>query len=93
VTAHDDPRDIGGAAPTNRSADPAAVLRELSEALTALGNYLEAAQHQFERRQETFGEVLQASLGQYERAAECLRRLRHLIVRNSPESEDRSGSD
>jgi hypothetical protein len=79
VTASDDPKNVGERAPTNRTADQAAVLHELAEALTALGNYLAAAQRQFENRQAALGEALRASLGQYERAAECLRRLRELV--------------
>jgi hypothetical protein len=93
VTAHDDPKNVGEKAPTNHSADQDAVLHELTEALTALGNYLEVVQRQFENRQEVLGEALRASLGQYERAAECLRRLGNLIVRDAPKSDNRSRSD
>ena len=63
---------------------------ELIEALTALGNYLFAAQRQFENRREMLGEALRASLGQYERAAECLRGLRDLVLREGSNNDDRS---
>jgi phosphoglycerate-specific signal transduction histidine kinase len=85
MTAHDDPRNVDKEAPTDRSAGQTTVLHELTEALTALGNYLEAAQRQFENRQEVLGETLRASLGQYERVAECLHRLRTLIYREAPQ--------
>ena len=93
MTAHDDPKNVGERVPTRGNAERATVLHELAEALTALGNYLEAVQRQFENRQEVLGEALRASLGQYERAAECLRRLRDLIVRDAPKSDNRSRSD
>jgi len=92
VTAHDDPRNVGGEAP-NRRADQAALVHELIEALTALGNYLAAAQLQFENRREMLGEALRASLDQYERAAECLRGLRDLVLREDSNHHDRARSD
>jgi len=90
MTAHDDPRNVGGEAPIGRRADQAALVHELIEALTALGNYLFAAQRQFENRREMLGEALRASLGQYERAAECLRGLRDLVLREGSNNDDRS---
>jgi hypothetical protein len=93
VIAHNDPKNVGERAPTNGSAGQAAILHELIEAMTALGNYLAAAQRQFDNRQAVLGEALRASLDQYERAAECLRRLRDLVYRESPKNDDRSGSD
>jgi hypothetical protein len=93
MTAHDDPRNVGGEAPISRRPDQAALVRELIEALTALGNYLTAAQRQFEHRQEALGEALRGSLGQYERAVECLHRLRELVGHERCKNDDRSRSD
>ncbi len=93
VTAHDDPRNAGEEAPTNRRANQAALVHELIEALTALGNYLLVAQRQLESQQEMLGEALRASLAQYERAAECLRRLRDLALREGCKDDDRSRND
>jgi phosphoglycerate-specific signal transduction histidine kinase len=90
VTAHDDPRNVREGAPTKRCADQTALVHELIEALTALGNYLFAAQRQFENRREMLGEALRASLGQYERAGECLRGLRDLVLREGSKNDDRS---
>jgi len=91
VAAHDDSADVGKEAPTNRSADEAALVRELIEALTALGNYLVAAHREFENQQRPLGEVLRQSLNQYERAAEAVRRLRELVFGGGPGHEDRQG--
>ena len=58
-----------------------ALVRKLVEALTVLGNYIAAANHiSVSRRpmQERFGEVLEKSSDQYERAADAARRLRNL---------------
>jgi phosphoglycerate-specific signal transduction histidine kinase len=88
-----DPRNVGGEPPTNRSADQAALLHELIEALTALGNYLAAAQRDVENQRGVLGEALQGSLSQYQRAAECIRRLRHLFLRDSRSNDDRQGID
>jgi len=93
MTAHDDPRNVGGEAPIGRRADQAALVHELIEALTALGNYLAAAQRQFEHRREGLGESLRASLGQYERAAECVRGLHDLVLRERSKSDGRPRSD
>jgi hypothetical protein len=80
-----DPGSVGNNAPTNRSTDQATLLRELIEALTALGNYLAVAHREFENQpwktQEALSEALRKSLCQYERAAECLRWLRQLPPR------------
>jgi hypothetical protein len=81
VVVHDGPGNVGKETPTNQSGDEVALVCELIEALTALGNYLAAAQHQFAGRQEALGEALRQSVGQYERAAECLRRLRGHLLR------------
>jgi len=93
VVAHDGPENVGKEAPTNQSADEVALVRELIEALTALGNYLAAAQHEFGGRQEALGEALRQSVGQYERAAECLRGLRDLVLREDSNHHDRPRSD
>ena len=81
VATHNGPESVGKEAPTNQGADEVALVRELIEALTALGNYLAAAQHEFANQQEALGEALRQSVGQYERAAECLRRLRGHLLR------------
>jgi hypothetical protein len=90
VTAHDDPRNVAGEAPTNPRADQAALVHELIEALTALGNYLAAAQRQLEPPGEVLGAALRASLGQYERAVECLRRLHDFVLREGSKNDDPS---
>jgi hypothetical protein len=96
VAAHDDPRNDGDEAPTNPSADEAALLHELSEALTALGNYLAAAQREFEvypgPMQEVLAEALRGGLTQYERAAEAVRQLRGRLFRDG-RNDDRQGVD
>ena len=90
MAAHDDPGDFGGKASINRSADEAGLVRELIEALTALGNYLAAAHREFENRENVLGEALRESLSQHERAAEAARRLRELVFGGSPGHEDRA---
>ena len=86
--------DVGEEASTNQNADEAALVRELIEVLTALGNYLAAAQREFENQREVLGATLEASLGQYERAAECVRRLRNLVLsRRHPNDNGRHGID
>jgi hypothetical protein len=90
MTAHDDPTNAGGETPTSRRADQATLIHELIEALTALGNYLAVAERQFENQQEVLGEALRGSLGQYERAVECLRRLRDLVLPDGSKNDDRS---
>jgi len=60
----------------------AALLHELIEALTALGNYLAAAQRELENqpalKQEVVEEAIRKSLSQYDRASEATRRLQAL---------------
>ena len=85
VATHDGPENVGKEAPTNQSGDEVALVRELIEALTALGNYLAAAQRAFANQQDALGEALRQSVGQYERAAECLRRLRGHLLREGPD--------
>jgi hypothetical protein len=80
MAAADDPGNVGKEAPTSQSTDEEALLRELIEALTALGNYLATAEREFQTQQQVLGQAFQESLRQYERAAGCLRRLRgHLL--------------
>lgn len=73
------------------------LLRETTEALTALGNYLAVVQREFENHpglmQEVLGEALRKSLGQYERAAEAIRRLRDPALREDPSNDVRQGID
>lgn len=58
----------------------AALVHELTEALTALGNYLASANRLNDSapRSQRLGEALEKSLGQHERAVEATRRLRDL---------------
>ncbi len=57
---------------------------DLAEALSALGNYLGAlnqmAHSQAMQAPERFGEALEKSIAQYERAADAARRLRTMSV-------------
>jgi hypothetical protein len=85
VATHDGPENVGKEAATDQSAHEVALVRELIEALTALGNYLEAAQHEFANQRGALGEALRQSIGQYERAAECVRRLRGHLMREGPD--------
>jgi hypothetical protein len=69
VTPHDDPRNVGGEPPTNRSTDLAALLHELIEALTALGNYLETARQVSAGQSDTtLATALERSVDQFERS-------------------------
>ncbi len=90
--------DIGkvrGGSPTNRSDEKVALLHEMIEALTALGNYLGAAQRKFkqqpEPRPEGLREALKKSLGQHERASETVRRLNDLRRREAAPNDDPQG--
>ena len=62
--------------------DRVALLHELIEALTALGNYLAAAQRELENqpalKQKVFERVIRHSLIQYDRAVEAIRQLQTL---------------
>ncbi len=88
MAAHNDPGDVDREAPTSRNADETALLYELIEALTALGNYLATARRAFENQQEVLGEALRAGLAQNERAIVCLRRFRELLLRERPGNDD-----
>ena len=68
----------------------------MTEALTALGNYLAVAQHEVEKAwimHEVLSEALRKSLGQFERAAESVRRLRQLLLPDHPNKDDRPGGN
>jgi phosphoglycerate-specific signal transduction histidine kinase len=71
------------------------VLHEVTEALTALGNYLAVAHRKFEEqpepRQEGLGEALEKSLGQQERASEAVRRLNNILRREAAHNDDPGG--
>lgn len=85
MAANDDLGNFGRKSPTNRGDEKVALLRETTEALTALGNYIAVVQREFDKHpgltQEVLGEALQKSLGQYQRAAEALRRLHEIFLR------------
>ena len=84
--ATDSDKSSGGP-PKNLTEEGVALVAELIEALTAIGNYVTAANPIFgaEPRptQETLGEALAKSLAQFERANEAARRLRDLFRRES----------
>ena len=71
-----------GAPSASEAAPTAALVDELTEALTALGNYLASANKLFISSplpgSQRLSEALQKSLCQHERAAEATRRLRAL---------------
>jgi phosphoglycerate-specific signal transduction histidine kinase len=79
----------------NRDPKKAALLHELAETLTALGNYLAVAHRKFEDqpkpRQEGLGEALEKSLSQQERASVALRRLNDLLRREATRNDDPGG--
>ena len=67
--------------PTCRREEQAAAFRELIDALTALDNYLAAANQLFDQgSQLSLGEALAKGLGQSERSSEATRRLRELFT-------------
>jgi hypothetical protein len=87
VTASD-----GGGGPPRGPTGEAATLHELLEALTAVGNYLEAANHllgaELSPNQKTLSEVVEKSLAQTERASATARQLRDLLHRPSSITDD-----
>jgi len=92
--ATDSDKSSGGP-PKNRTEEGVALVAELIEALTAIGNYVTAANHIFgaEPRptQETLGEALAKSLAQLRRfehfkGSKCLR-----LLRWTPEGRHYSG--
>jgi len=66
-----------GRPPIECCEDDAALLHEVSEALTALGSYLAVACHIFGDQQQSgpLAEILQKSSDQHERASRAIRRL------------------
>jgi len=96
VAANNALRNDDRVTPPNRSDEKLAQLREMTEALTALGNYLAVAQHECEKAwvmHEMLGEALRKSLGQFERAAESVRQLRQLLLPDHPNKDDRPGDN
>jgi hypothetical protein len=84
-------RNIAGAEPSaERSNEKIALVRELIEALTAVGNYLAAANRivggEPRLPQDSIGEALEKGVGQFERASEAVCRLHTLLL-----SESRTG--
>jgi hypothetical protein len=88
-------RDAYNRGPPKNRASEKAVLHEVTEALTALGNYLAVAHRKFEEqpepRQEGLGEALEKSLGQQERASEAVRRLNNILRREAAHNDDPGG--
>jgi len=70
-------------------------VRELVEALTAIGNYLAAVKRILADGPappaERLGDVLDKSMGQYERAAKAARRLHRLTVCGSEDDDTPPG--
>ena len=97
MPANHDVGNTAGRTPASPSSDEVTLVRELTEAFTALGNYLAAARHEFENQPgpmpEALGEALRKSLGQHARAAECIRRLRKLFLLEGESNGDRSDID
>jgi pilus assembly protein TadC len=86
-------RNTAGAEPSaERSNEKIALVRELIEALTTVGNYLAVANRivRGEPRspQDSIVEALEKSVRQFERASEAVRRLHTLLL-----SESRTGDD
>jgi hypothetical protein len=63
----------------SQNGDRVALLHELIEALTALGNYLAVIQRELDNqpalKQEVFEEAIRKSFAQHDRACEAIRRL------------------
>jgi hypothetical protein len=88
-----DKSDIGRQGPLKRrNSEEAALLHELVEAVTALGNYLAVVQRELDDplvpKSERLVEALAKSLGQHERTSRAIRRLSDLLRR---EADDQSG--
>src|SRR5271168_2089384 len=83
----DDARNTPLKDPTREAA---ALLHELAEALTALGNYVEVSKRKIECQPalmpEGLGQAVEKSLGQYERAVVAVRRLRKILLRENRSS-------
>jgi hypothetical protein len=82
----------GGGGPPRGPTGEAATLHELLEALTALGNYLEALHHllgtELASTGKTFSEVVGKGLAQMERASAAARQLGGLLHRRSAIADD-----
>jgi len=76
-----------GMPPTSPNDDGLALVYEIIEALTAIGNYVATANdiraREWRRMPTTLREALEKSLEQCERANEAARRLRDLLRRDS----------
>ena len=81
--------------PLGASTETGGAVRELAEALTAIGNYLAAANRILAAGLtppvERLGDVLDKSMGQYERAAKAARRLHRLTVCGSADDDTPPG--
>jgi hypothetical protein len=87
-------RDICNEGAQNCGPKKAALLHEIIEALTALGNYLAVAHRKFEEQtdpQQDLGAALKKSLGQQERAREAVRRLSDMFRREAARNDDPEG--
>ena len=85
MATHDEAEGGGaGSSPTQADAE-AGLVHELTEAHTALGNYLLALKQMFEdgpwAPEARLREVIHQSIGQSERADKALRDLRNLLAR------------
>jgi len=82
-------RNIGSGNPSAERSDDEKILlvQELTEALTAVGNYLAAANRMIGGEsppaQHSLAEALEKSVGQCERAGSAVRRLRLLLLGES----------
>jgi hypothetical protein len=81
--------------PLDASTETGGPVRELAEALTAIGNYLAAASRILADGPtppvERLGDVLDKSMGQYERAAKAARQLHRLTVCGGEDDDTPSG--
>ena len=99
MAANHDPRNVGREAPSSLGDEKLELVRELVEALTALGNYLAAAHQELENQsaglppREALSETLRKSLDQYERASKSVRHLRQLFFREEPSNDGRGDTD
>lgn len=87
VTASD-----GGAVRPEGPTGEAVTLHALLEALTAVGNYLEAANHllgtELSPNRKILSEIVEKSLAQTERAGAAARQLRNFLHRRSAITDD-----
>jgi hypothetical protein len=82
----------GGGEPARGPIGEAATLHKLLEALTAVGNYLEAANHllgtELSPSRNTLNEIVEKSLTQTGRASAAARQLRDLLHRRRAITDD-----